>query len=113
MGLPSREGGVRSCVSSWLIGRSIAQVFGSHHITKRSAPLCRRDVTRGWPEHDRRQFDALGAGSALRCEKEAASLRGTTDLISIGYCLLHTTAFIHPLNIHCHRRIPPSFEHRT
>ncbi|KAN0125798.1 Misato Segment II tubulin-like domain containing protein [Russula decolorans] len=39
-GLPNREGG-------------------------RSASHCRRDVTRGWPELDRRQFDALGAGSAL------------------------------------------------
>jgi len=35
------------------------------HEGGRTAPLCRRDVTRGWPELVSRQLDALSAGSAL------------------------------------------------
>ncbi|KAI0292754.1 tubulin domain-containing protein [Russula brevipes] len=44
-----------------------AELSGAFPASSRGAPACRRDVTRGWPELDRRQFDDSSASTALKC----------------------------------------------
>jgi hypothetical protein len=108
--LPNRESVVRSCVFYRLIQpqHSSNVWFTSPRRALRSADGMLHAAGRNITDASLTPLALVRLSGANQC-----LVTGRYRSDPYWYCLLHATAFIHPLNIHCHHRIHPSFEHRT